>query len=359
MARLILHIGQTKTATTTIQDFLHRNQKTLAGSKIHYLGRPYQAKSHRYLFHALQLETFTDSSQITRVALKRLKEQGLATAGQQSNDVCDQAWSLVEASMPGTDDNTALLSEELLWHLGGFRKKRRLPLLHTLRRRLLNIIDPGDLMIVACLRHHADWAESWHNQLVKDTGNQTPISKFVPYLSQEGAFRYAENLADWRAVFPEAEFVVKDFYGSLLAAEQPPGLALLNVCGVLEGLSSKDQDLLTHPEPLQEAIHPFVHHWITRHQPPKGSSLKQYKRTIRRLSRQIGRVAERRFGAQRFTILTPNLAVKLTNWSQDDPLAEVLGSTFKLLSRITERRVVPRPLPRRVRELCAEGFNLS
>lgn len=358
MARLILHIGQTKTATTTIQAFLHGNQQRLEDLGVHYLARPDRARSHRFIFHALQLETYGDLAKLRRIAMERLVSHGVGSPGQGPEEVYEHAWSILAESLAEAERKTAVLSEELLWHLGGFRHERRLALLHTLRRRLLNLLNPADLTVVACLRHHADWAESWHNQLVKDTGNQTPISKFVPYLFREGAFRYAENLADWRSVFPEAEFVVKDFHGHLLAAEQPPGLALLHACGALQGLSSDDQELLEHPEPLQEAIHPFLHHWITRHQPP-GVSLKQYKRTVQRLSRQIGRVAERRFGEQRFTVLTPDLASELTDWSQDDPLAEVLGIACKLVSRIPERQVLPRPLPRRVRELCAEAFGLS
>ena len=357
MARLILHIGQTKTATTTIQAFLHRNQQQLEDLGVHYVARPDRARSHRFIFHALQLETYGDLAKLRKVAMERLISHGLGSLGQAPAEVCEHAWSIIALTLSEAEHETAVISEELLWHLGGFRQEKRLPLLHTLRRRLLNFLDPADIVIVACLRHHADWAESWHNQLVKDTGNQTPIPQFVAYLSRIGAFRYAENLADWQVVFPEAEFVVRDFYGYLLAAEQPPGLALLSACNALQGLSYEGQDLLEHPKPLQEAIHPFLHHWITRHQPP-GASLMQYKRTVQRLSRQIGRVAERRFGERRFTVLKPELARQLTDWSQDDPLAEVLGIACKLHSRIPDRQVLPRPLPRRVRTLCAEAFSL-
>ena len=357
MARLILHIGQTKTATTTIQAFLHGNQQQLENLGVHYVARPDRAHSHRFLFHALQLETYGNLAKLRKVAMERLVSHGLGSPGQAPAEVCDHAWSVIADSLSEAERATAVISEELLWHLGGFCQEKRLPLLHTLRRRLLNFLDPADLVVVACLRHHADWAESWHNQLVKDIRNQTPISEFVAYLSRIGAFHYAENLADWRVIFPEAEFVVRDFYGHLLAAEQPPGLALLKTCDALQELSSEGQDLLKHPKPLQEAIHPFLHHWITRHQ-PAGASLKLYKRTVQRLSRQIGRIAERRFGEQRFTVLKPELARQLNDWSQEDPLAEVLGIACKLHSRIPERLVIPRPLPRRVRKLCAEAFNI-
>lgn len=359
VARLILHIGQTKTATTTIQAFLHGNQQQLEDLGVHYVARPDREYSHRFIFHALQLETYGDLAKLREVAMDRLISLGLGSPGQGPAEVCESTWSMVASSLSEAKHETAVISEELLWHLGGFRQEKRLPLLNTLRRRLLRILNPSDLMIVVCLRHHADWAESWHNQLVKGNGNQVPISQFVPYLSRIGAFRYAQNLADWQVVFPEAEFVVRDFYGYLLVAEQPPGLALLNACNALQGLSSEGHHLLKHPKPLQEAIHPFLHHWITRHQPPPGASLKQYERTVQRLSQQIGKVAERRFGEQRFTVLKPELAVKLNHWSQDDPLTEVLGSGSQLLSRIPERQELPRPLPRRVRKLCAEAFSLS
>ena len=67
--QVILHIGQTKTGTTSIQDFLHTNQANLEGSDIYYTQRPEKYTSHRYLFHLinvnhlllqLPLETFSE-----------------------------------------------------------------------------------------------------------------------------------------------------------------------------------------------------------------------------------------------------------------------------------------------------------
>lgn len=354
MTRLILHIGQTKTATTSIQAFLHLNERRLLDYGLCYLARHGNARSHRFLFHVLHIETFADAPRLVKTKMERLVALGFAVAGENPFDVCSRAWAQLEASLRDSQAPVALLSEELLWHLGGFRQERRLALLQTLRRRLEVFLDPADLMIVACLRHHADWAESWHNQLVKDVGNQVTIRHFVGHLAAVGAFRYAQNLADWQAVFPEALSVVVDFHGQLLAMGQPPGLALLAACGVLDQIDPAHLDQLELPRPLQEAIHPFVHHWITCHRPPQ-TALEHYRRAVRRASRQVSRLAERRFGGQRFTVLSTGLAANLNRWADDDDLDRLLDQS--LISRLPERLPLPRPLPRRVRQLCAESFN--
>lgn len=358
MSRLILHIGQTKTATTTIQAFLHRNQLRLADHGLHYLARPGDARSHRFLFHLLHLETFTDSHRLVRIGMERLAAMGLILPGQSPADVCERAWKLLAASLPAASDATGLISEELFWHLGGFHQERRLVLLRTLRRRLLELVDPADLLVVACVRHHADWAESWHNQLVKDNGNQTPIHRFVGHLAREGAFCYGENLEDWRSVFPEAELVVLDFHGQLLTSGEPPGVALLEACHGLKRGNPHLIDQLEQPRPLQEAIHPFVHHWITRAKPVR-SSAQTYKRSVRRASRQVSRLAEKRFGQKRFTLLTPEQSQQLINWANEDHLSTFLGEFWPLASRLPQRDAIPRPIPKRAREILMNAFDIS
>ena len=357
VSRLIIHIGQTKTATTTIQSFLHSNQRQIEDWGVHYLARPGKAQSHRFIFHVLQLETFPDSHRLKRISMERLVAQGMAAPGQSTEEVCDQSWSLLRRSFPYDKGLSSLISEELLWHLGGFNPMRRLTLLRTLRRRLLEIADPSRLMVVACLRHQADWSESWHNQLVKDIGNQTPISNFVQHLYRVGALRYAENLGNWRTIFPEAEIVIKDFHGELLIEKVGPGLALLNACGVLQGLSSHEQEMLDYPKPLQESIHPFLHHWITENQPRKDS-LDLYKQLVNRLSMQISRISERRFGRKRFTLLTSELITLLDGWAQQNQVADALGEPLRLTSKQPERATMPKQLPPRVQKICREAFTL-
>lgn len=356
MARLVLHIGQTKTATTSIQAFLHRNQEQLASQGLHYLFRPGQARSHRFVFHALHLETFADSPRLVRQRMELLADLGLAAPEQGPDQICDHVWQLLGTSLHSAQGSTSLLSEELLWHLGGFRRPLRLLLLQTLRRRLLELVAPDELLFVACLRHHADWAESWHNQMVKDTANQLPIYRFIRNQARAGAYLYARNLADWLAVFPEAEFKLLDFHGQLLSSDLPPGLSLLAFCGLIDSTNPQQISELKNSRRLQEAIHPFVHHWITRHQPSLQDPI-LYKQAVRRASRQVSRFAERRFEGQRFTILQPDLAESLCNWASADPFSELLGQPMPLQSKLPDRIGIPQPLPRRARELCAAAFN--
>lgn len=357
MARLILHIGQTKTATTTIQAFLHGNQERLGDYGLHYLARPRQARSHRCIYHALHIETFPETGRLVQQKMLHLTKLGLVAPSQGPSEVCEQVWQLLGTSLQEAQGLTALLSEELLWHLGGFRRQLRLPLLRTLRRRLLELVEPHELMVIACLRHHADWAESWHNQMVKDTGNQLPISHFIRNQAEGGAFRYAQNLIDWLTIFPEAELKLLDFHGQLINSKQPPGLTLLTICGLLEAEKLKQSTGWNYPQRLQESIHPFVHHWITRHK-PQQLGLQRYKRAVQRASEQVSRFAERRFGDQRFTVLRPELVQTLNNWAIADPLDELFGQSMTLSSKLLERVRIPQPLPQRAREICTVAFNL-
>ena len=53
---LILHIGQTKTATTSLQHFLTENRNVLRESGIDFVDAPAFQISHRYLFHLINAE---------------------------------------------------------------------------------------------------------------------------------------------------------------------------------------------------------------------------------------------------------------------------------------------------------------
>ena len=77
MTNLLLHIGQTKTGTTSIQSLFHENQDFLLKNGINYMARPRTAKSHRYLYHLLYIECYSTKAQVLNKHIKRLVEIGL------------------------------------------------------------------------------------------------------------------------------------------------------------------------------------------------------------------------------------------------------------------------------------------
>ena len=83
--QVILHIGQTKTGTTSIQDFLHTNQVNLEASDIYYTQRPERYTSHRYLFHLINssipsVPDFDRSTMTFRVSILSIRSISFSEA---------------------------------------------------------------------------------------------------------------------------------------------------------------------------------------------------------------------------------------------------------------------------------------
>ena len=257
--QIVLHIGQTKTGTTSIQDFLDKNQENLEKSKIYYAQRPGRSPSHRYLFHLLcasisKLEVVTFIV-TTRRFLKFFEEFNFTRL--------EHYWEYFADGLFRDECNISILSEELLWELGKFKVERefKLELIKTLADALYQFVDPQEITIVVALRHHAEWLESWHNQMVKDQGNQTNIKPFFQRELEWGSFNYAENLNDWLHIFPKANFKVLDFKRSLVTS-RPIGITFLQEAGILNCLTLDSLVNFIYPAPLQESIHPLLHAYI-------------------------------------------------------------------------------------------------
>jgi hypothetical protein len=357
MVKLVLHIGQTKTATTSIQAFLHRSEDLLSSYGCHYLWRPGQAQSHRYLFHLLHLEAFPGDSRLIENRLTRLRDQGVRWWATTPSGICDELWSELRMSFCRLSDGYGLISEELFWHLGGFGMDARNQLLRILRQRLLQFVDPRDLVIVAVLRAHPDWCESWHNQLVKDQGHQDLIRRFATRIHKAGAFCYADNLSSWRTIFPEARLIIRDFHTGLLAGPSGPTLNLLEhleACATVKTtISSLPLGTFPKQRMLQESIHPFLHHYVMRFK-PSYRKLTRYKQLLKRTSRRMIRYSERHFPQQSFTVLPADLQLELRAWSELDPLTADGWMTDALTSRLSTRLLLPKPLPQRAKTICEE-----
>lgn len=360
MAKLLLHIGQTKTATTTIQAFLHRAQELLATHGCHYLWRPARARSHRFLFHLLYLEAFPHAPRLIENRLARMHAQGVRWSSTTPLGVCNELWFRLMESFSTCIDGYGLISEELLWHLGWFHPDLRDELLHLLRQRLVKLVEPHELVIVVVLRAHPDWCESWHNQMVKDQGHQEQIRSFTTRLYEDGAFAYAANLQAWRSVFPEATLLVRDFHSGLLAGPYGPALNLLAdieaSTGHITAVSALSFEDISSQRTLQESIHPFVHQYVMRHKPPYRD-LSRYKQLLKRASRKCTRYAEKNFPSRSFTVLPSDLQLALADWSNLDPLLRDGWMDVPPVSRLSSRTPLPKPLPRRVKQICDELLN--
>lgn len=356
MTNLLLHIGQTKTGTTSIQSLFHENQDFLLKNGINYMARPRTAKSHRYLYHLLYLECYSSEIQVLNKHIARLVEIGLIDR-QLSNpqEICERGWSLLTHSILHSEQGINVISEELFWHLGSFKKKERIKLLEILKNRLCQFVDLKNISIAVSLRFPIDWVESWHNQLVKDAGNTTLIKKFVQNLSNSDAFDYAQILNDWTDVFQDSEVILKDFHAELTSKNEIFPLNFLDHYGLNTYMSRQDIAQLSLPPQLQESIHPFLHHWLTINKPSVSTS-KQRNQLIKKASRQVRRFAESKFPGIKFTLLNEELKTQISEqFSVADSGLHAFGWSSKS-SRVKHKQRIPRPIPRRGRMIMENIF---
>ena len=358
MARLVLHIGQTKTASTSIQYFCHHNRDWLMDHRVHYFPCPPNNISHRFIIHALELEIYSATNADVTGPRSQLVEMGMGQPGGKPRDTYENVWNtLASFTSRLSGDSHALLSEELLWHLGGFNRDVRILILRKLRARLASFVDIGEITIVACLRNQIEWAESWHNQLVKDAGNQSSVSRFIQRLAVKGAFAYNNVISDWQSIFPEAKILLIDFQGQLLNKKDTPGVSLLKACGLLEKEEDQELILLEQTPRLQESIHPFVHHWITRVRPPK-QEIESYREAIARASQEVALLSKEEFGNTLFTVLSELDIEFLNGWSTLGIPQEKWICQHGLQRSPIERLPLPRPLPMNIRSACKKAFGL-
>jgi hypothetical protein len=339
--QVILHIGQTKTGTTSIQDFLHKNQKDLEKSNILYARRPGQCPSHRYLYHLIcasisELEGSDFHRHHTSI-LKNLFEGYNFTS-------LEQYWGYFTDSLFNHDCNISIISEELLWELGKFKAERefKLAMIQMLADALHQFVNPEEITIVVALRHHAEWLESWHNQMVKDQGNQTKIKPFLKRELEWGSLNYAKNLNDWRKIFPNANFKVVDFKGALVTS-RPIGITFLQEAGVLDYLKLQSIVNFIYPSPLQESIHPLLHAYLIRNKPPLNS-LNQYNLRLKKANKIVGLLVKLNDLDRSYTLINSTILKICSDIYENDSL-ENFGIQ-ELKSSFAKKVQVPRILPK-------------
>ena len=347
--RLVLHIGQTKTATTSIQNFLHTNQQQLELSNINYAKRPGRCISHRYLFHLIcaSIPKLQGSDFCNRHLTILTKLFG----DYQFKNV-EEHWQYFRDSLYKDNCNISLLSEELLWEIGKFEQGFKREMIKVLAKNIYQAIKPEDVTILVALRHHAEWLESWHNQMVKDQGNQIKIKPFLESEIKLGSFDYAKNLNDWRDIFPKATIKVIDFKTSLVTS-RPIGIRFLEEANLVHSLNIKSIINLVHPQPLQESIHPFLHAYIIRSQ-PVIKSMDEYKIKIKKANQVITCLVKLMDIDRPYTLIRPSILEICKSAYTNDRLEDF--GINKLKESINKKSIVPKVLPKEIVDKLALIF---
>lgn len=188
MPELLLHIGQTKTGTTTLQAFCAANRDWLAQRGVLYPHPPPAhplRNQHRFLVDALH---------------------------QHGNDFdgARPAWDHLHDAIAGSTAPRVLVSEEVFWHLFEGRPDRRPEALRWIGERLA----PWKVTVWVTLRPQHRWIEAWYQQIVKT--DVTPASamdfaEFAAHCEAMGLMDYAARLDDWAQVFGPQAIQVSTF----------------------------------------------------------------------------------------------------------------------------------------------------
>ena len=332
--KLILHIGQTKTGTTSIQSFLHANQMQMERSGIHYVKRPLMSTSHRYLFHLINASV-PDLADTTFGKKHFQKLQSYLPEIVEPS--IDKYWDYFEKNIFKIGCNISIISEELLWELGKFRSQSRSSMLRIFASHLHNIVKPEQLTIVVALRHHTEWLESWHNQMIKDQGNQLKISPFFEKEILLNSFNYSKYLDDWLKAFPKAIFKVVDFKTSLVNA-RPIGINFLDIAKLTENLIPSSLINMYYPEKMQESIHPILHAYIMRNK-PAINDLSIYKERLKKADLYIRAMLVVLGIDYEYTVMNKAIIEKCDLLSKKDNLIKFNVNNLK--SSIHRKKLVP------------------
>lgn len=224
MKTVYFHIGQTKTATTTLQAFFFQNRPWLEARGIFYPHVPEEnplKMQHRFLLTSI------------------MERKGDYSAAQ-------RYWDDLNQQIAAKDLPKVLISEETFWHLFEQDLPRRAEAIHWIGQQLKDY----DVRIICYLRRQDRWIESWYNQIVKTDVNRASklsILDFVNRYNEFGLLDYHAVLNDWAAEFGKEKIVVRPFEtGRFLNGD-----VVQDFCGLL-GLP--DVAGASYPEDLQVSL---------------------------------------------------------------------------------------------------------
>jgi hypothetical protein len=185
---IFLHVGQTKTATTTLQAFFSDNRAWLANQGIDYPECPpdHPIKSqHRFLVEPL-------------AGLQRPFPDEIP------------GWTYIKQKIKASSLSSILISEEVFWHLFERRREEKVEILRWIKNQL----SGHDVKIVCYLRRQDKWIESWFNQLTKTDVNhysRMNYHQFIQAYKDQGMLNYVQALQPWITVFGEDNLIVRPF----------------------------------------------------------------------------------------------------------------------------------------------------
>lgn len=188
MKTIYFHIGQTKTATTTLQAFFFENRNWLLENGIYYPECPdtHPIKTqHRFLVEPL-----------AGLNLPLPERVG--------------AWEYLERKIDASDQDKILISEEVFWHLFEKRPSERKTVIEWIRQRLAN----HEVKVVCYLRRQDKWIESWYNQIIKTDVNalsSLDYKDFIQTYREYGLLNYSEALQPWSDAFGKENLIVRPF----------------------------------------------------------------------------------------------------------------------------------------------------
>lgn len=184
MTRLYLHIGQPKTATTTIQTFLARNRSALLKE-----GWLYPNALRQYGAHHLLGNFFRDE-----------KLYWVEKADAQ------QCLSELKAEVAATRCKNVILSTETLYYM-------------PKPSQLADYFKGFDVVPVVFLRRQDEWAESVCRERLKNGVGHGNLKSYISHLGK--ALDYITVLDTWRKAFPAKMLVVPfEKSGSHLPVEE-------------------------------------------------------------------------------------------------------------------------------------------
>ena len=318
-------------------------------SNIHYAKRPSMSTSHRYLFHLINASV-PDLAETTFGQKHFFKLQNYFLGEIEANIA--NYWDYFERSLFKKGCNVSIVSEELLWELGKFRAESRSSMINILASHLHKVVKPEQVTIIVALRHHTEWLESWHNQMVKDQGNQLKISPFLEKEILLDSLNYSKYLDDWLNAFPSAVFKVVDFKQSLVNS-RPIGINFLDIANLSEYLIPSSLLNMYYPDKMQESIHPMLHAYIMRNK-PTINDLSIYKEQLKKADLYIRAMLVILGIDYEYTIMNKSLIKKCDNLCKIDDLTKFNIQNLK--SSIHRKKTVPSKLPHEIISPMKEKF---
>lgn len=188
MKKVILHIGQTKTATTTLQSFFYDNRSWLSRHGIYYPECPEShplRSQHRFLVDSLARLSLPYPESVPE-------------------------WDYLKDKISSTPHDTVLISEEVFWHLLEQRRDDKPDALRWIKEQL----DGYDVRVICYLRRQDAWIESWYNQIVKtdvDSNSRLGFGEFVDVYRRYGMLDYYKSLGYWAEIFGKENITVRPF----------------------------------------------------------------------------------------------------------------------------------------------------